>query len=161
MRKKLVHVGNSLALLIEKPVRRMMGFSPQLEVDVRFDGRRLIVEAVEASPSNTNERIPAADLVDDGPLPLAMILQAGAVAHELLERFELTPQYLEKLYPGCARPIRYVSWAKADYHLQSANAAERAVVRRMHVCWEQLVLGSSWVEAIAVALYAVPLPQQT
>lgn len=43
MRKKLTRVGNSLALVLERPILDLLGVDGQSELDVTLDGRRLIV----------------------------------------------------------------------------------------------------------------------
>ncbi|CAN5870477.1 hypothetical protein BH11MYX2_BH11MYX2_32490 [soil metagenome] len=161
MRKKLTVIGNSVALIIDKPLRRLMELAPSLEVDVRFDGARLIVEAVSAPAANANTQPAFASRADGARLPLAMVLDAGRVARTLVEQFDMSPEYLVQLYPGVTRLARYLGWAGNQECVRTADATQAAVVRRMHLCWEQLVLGRSWAETIAVALHAVPLSDQS
>ena len=46
MRKKLSAVGNSLGLLIEKPILELLRIDRDTELDVQTDGDRLIIEPV-------------------------------------------------------------------------------------------------------------------
>ncbi len=41
MRKKLVRHGNSLALIIDKPILELLGIGEEDEVEIRTDGRKL------------------------------------------------------------------------------------------------------------------------
>lgn len=51
MRKNLTVIGNSLGLIIEKPILDILGFSRDTELEVTTDGRRLVIE-----PAEPNER---------------------------------------------------------------------------------------------------------
>ncbi len=46
MRKKLSVVGNSLGLLIEKPILELLKIDRDTEIEVTTDGNRLILEPV-------------------------------------------------------------------------------------------------------------------
>jgi len=48
MRKNLTVIGNSLGLIIEKPILDILGFSRESELEMTTDGRRLIIEPIEA-----------------------------------------------------------------------------------------------------------------
>lgn len=43
MRKTLTKVGNSLALVLERPILDLLGIDSQTELDVTLEGRRLVV----------------------------------------------------------------------------------------------------------------------
>ena len=49
MRKKLSAIGNSLGIVIEKPILDLLNIDRDTEMDVRTDGRRLILEPVEVT----------------------------------------------------------------------------------------------------------------
>lgn len=51
MKKSLTVVGNSLGLIIEKPILDILGITRESILDMRTDGRRLIIE-----PLNETER---------------------------------------------------------------------------------------------------------
>lgn len=55
MRKNLTVIGNSLGIIIEKPILDILGFSRNTELEVTTDGRRLVIEPVEGS--DRSERI--------------------------------------------------------------------------------------------------------
>lgn len=46
MRKKLSVIGNSLGLVIEKPILELLNIDRDTEIEVRTDGNRLILEPV-------------------------------------------------------------------------------------------------------------------
>lgn len=48
MRKNLSTIGNSLGLVIEKPILELLGITRETELEVTTDGTRLIVEPVQA-----------------------------------------------------------------------------------------------------------------
>jgi len=49
MRKKLTHIGNSLGLVIEKPILELLDITQETELEVTTDGKRLIVEPLRSS----------------------------------------------------------------------------------------------------------------
>ncbi len=57
MRKKLSAIGNSLGLVIEKPILELLRIDRDTELEVRTDGDRLIIEPVR---SERRKRIAAA-----------------------------------------------------------------------------------------------------
>lgn len=50
MRKKLSAIGNSLGIVIEKPILELLDIDRETEFEMTTDGRRLIIEPV-SSPS--------------------------------------------------------------------------------------------------------------
>jgi antitoxin MazE len=46
MRKSLSAIGNSLGLVIEKPILELLGITRDTELEVTTDGTRLIIEPV-------------------------------------------------------------------------------------------------------------------
>lgn len=46
MRKSLSAIGNSLGLVIEKPILELLGITRDTELEITTDGTRLIVEPV-------------------------------------------------------------------------------------------------------------------
>ena len=47
MRKKLSAIGNSLGLVIEKPILELLRIDRDTELEIRTDGDRLIIEPVK------------------------------------------------------------------------------------------------------------------
>lgn len=48
MRKNLTHIGNSLGLVIEKPILELLDITQDTELDITTDGKRLIIEPVRS-----------------------------------------------------------------------------------------------------------------
>jgi antitoxin component of MazEF toxin-antitoxin module len=46
MRKKLSAIGNSLGIVIEKPILELLDIDRETELEMRTDGQRLIIEPV-------------------------------------------------------------------------------------------------------------------
>jgi antitoxin component of MazEF toxin-antitoxin module len=46
MRKKLSAIGNSLGIVIEKPILELLDIDRDTDLDMRTDGERLIIEPV-------------------------------------------------------------------------------------------------------------------
>ena len=49
MRKKLSAIGNSLGIVIEKPILELLDFTKDTELDMTTDGERLIIARVRKS----------------------------------------------------------------------------------------------------------------
>jgi antitoxin component of MazEF toxin-antitoxin module len=49
MRKKLSAIGNSLGIVIEKPILELLSIDRETELDMRTDGERLIIEPVRGA----------------------------------------------------------------------------------------------------------------
>lgn len=47
MKKKLSPIGNSLGIVIEKPILELLDIDRETELEVTTDGRRLIIEPVQ------------------------------------------------------------------------------------------------------------------
>jgi antitoxin component of MazEF toxin-antitoxin module len=61
MRKNLSTIGNSLGLVIEKPILELLNITRETELEVTTDGTRLIVEPVrEAEAKGRRRRVGAA-----------------------------------------------------------------------------------------------------
>jgi antitoxin component of MazEF toxin-antitoxin module len=55
VKKNLTVIGNSLGLIIEKPILDILGFSKETELEMTTDGRRLVIEP--ADPEARREHI--------------------------------------------------------------------------------------------------------
>lgn len=61
MRKNLSAIGNSLGLVIEKPILELLNITRDTELEVTTDGTRLIVEPVrDGAAKGRRERVGAA-----------------------------------------------------------------------------------------------------
>jgi antitoxin MazE len=66
MRKKLSAIGNSLGIVIEKPILELLDIRRDTELEMKTDGERLIIEPVR---TNKRQRVKAS-------------LQRALVAHD-------------------------------------------------------------------------------
>ena len=48
MKKNLTHIGNSLGLVIEKPILELLDITQETELEMTTDGKRLIIEPVRS-----------------------------------------------------------------------------------------------------------------
>ena len=60
MRKNLSAIGNSLGLVIEKPILELLNITRDTELEVTTDGTRLIVEPVREVEARRRGRVGAA-----------------------------------------------------------------------------------------------------
>ena len=62
MRKNLSVIGNSLGLVIEKPILELLNITRDTELEITTDGTRLIVEPVRAAetPARRRQKVSAA-----------------------------------------------------------------------------------------------------
>lgn len=56
MRKNLTVIGNSLGLIIEKPILDILGITRDSELEVRTDGQRLVIEPVKKDKKENEVR---------------------------------------------------------------------------------------------------------
>jgi antitoxin component of MazEF toxin-antitoxin module len=49
MRKKLSAIGNSLGIVIEKPILELLDIDRETELEMRTDGERLIIEPIRSA----------------------------------------------------------------------------------------------------------------
>jgi antitoxin component of MazEF toxin-antitoxin module len=57
VRKKLSAVGNSLGLVIEKPILELLDITRETELEMKTDGERLIIEPVRKGRKSKKDRI--------------------------------------------------------------------------------------------------------
>lgn len=55
MRKRLSAVGNSLGIVIEKPILELLDIERDTELELRTDGERLIIEPIR--PAGRRQRV--------------------------------------------------------------------------------------------------------
>jgi antitoxin component of MazEF toxin-antitoxin module len=146
MRKKLSTLGNSVALVIEKPLCRMLGIGPGTTVEVSFDGPRIVIEPIR--PDIVAREQPERDLTAD----------AERVFNELMHDPGWSQETFERLHCGSRRMTAYSGWV---YTRAWENGVEHEInnMRRMRECWRARRAGKGWDEAIEIALRAFPKPE--
>ncbi len=68
MRKKLSAIGNSLGIVIEKPILELLDIDRETELDMRTDGERLIIEPVRGRRSKVKSSAQRAMTLHDETL---------------------------------------------------------------------------------------------
>jgi antitoxin component of MazEF toxin-antitoxin module len=58
MIKKLIAIGNSYGLVIDKSILEILKISPDTELELSTDGTRLVIEPVDAKPSRAPRKMP-------------------------------------------------------------------------------------------------------
>jgi hypothetical protein len=148
--KKLLKLGNSVALVIDKPLRLALGIKPTTLVRVMTDGKRLIIEP---SGERTVESKRTAAVTER--------MQALSVAHALTVLDCMSNENLARLTAGwCTRPggyrmSHYKRWLE-DQPWESLTEAERRVTRRLETVYWARRRRAPWNEAIVEALLAEP-----
>jgi hypothetical protein len=139
MDKRVVAVGNSLAVTIDKPFRKMLNIGRDTVLKMTTDGRRIILEPVGKQPP-----------------PPAMMLDARSVIDELQER-GLGEAEMVALHhdPTMKRVARYIGWLTL-VDVNGPNEVEAKTLQRFAQCLEELRAGKDWPEAIAAATTSVP-----
>jgi antitoxin component of MazEF toxin-antitoxin module len=151
--KKLFKIGNSVALVIDKPLRATLGIKATTLVRVTTDGQRLIVEPCGERSEEVQRSLNVSEKI-----------RAQAVAWDLLTRYDMSNHRFERLSSGWdargrLRSHRYKMWVE-DVDWATLTDAERRVVRRFEVAHRVLRSGATWEAAIAEALGAEPFDRE-
>jgi antitoxin component of MazEF toxin-antitoxin module len=150
MQKKLVTVGNSVAVVLDKSLRMALGIKPTTLVRVMTDGKRIIIEP---SGERTPEAKHAQVLTDRK--------YAIKVANTLLRVYDMGNDLLARFTCGFAvrRPLiaafRYIRWLE-DVDWDRMSDAERRVIRRFEIACDILRSQGNWNEALEAALAEQP-----
>lgn len=148
MEKKLIKVGNSVALVIDKSFRDELGIVPTTVVRVVCDGERLIVQK---SGDRADDKRRAAKMSEE--------VRARAIANALIRTYQMSNAALDRLTAawkrGIHRPLLYLGWIEST-SWDAVSDAERRVVRRFEAAYLALRAQRGWEDAIAAALQAEP-----
>ena len=168
--KRLVNVGNSLGLIIEKPILRVLGIGTASILRVWCDGRRLIVEPT-GERVTTNQHARPLRSQDTPPAPPAQDVNelldeeeyksdALAVWRQLVRRWSISEHEFAALHHSersdrnPRHMIRYEVWCDMD--AQNATSEELATIKRMELFLDQLCDGVDRAAALAEALRRFP-----
>jgi hypothetical protein len=150
MDKKLVRVGNSLAVVLDKPFRHALGIKPTTLVRVMTDGKRIIIEPSGERPVEIKRTEEVSER-----------MRAVAIARELLTYYSLGNELFAEFtcgWPGQRPRLRvrvYQHWLER-VEWESLTDGERRVIRRFDVLYSVLRGEKDWPTAIAAALSAEP-----
>jgi bifunctional DNA-binding transcriptional regulator/antitoxin component of YhaV-PrlF toxin-antitoxin module len=174
MKKRLLRVGNSYAVVIDKPIRRLLGIASRTILEVSSDGQRIIID-VTRDLLQDDELDHAQQILHQGrrvapPLVAAaraaatrraLYAEAPQVWLELERRWGITQSHLERLHHDPKpRFVRVAAWMRSRSDAtEAANAAtdfEVATITRFKMCRDLLRTGIKWDAAIIEAIRAVP-----
>jgi antitoxin component of MazEF toxin-antitoxin module len=163
MEKSLAVVGNSLALVIEKPIRRMLGLTKNTLLRVTTDGRRIVIEPIGRKDDRLAQLTEATSFPTTA-LTLAEELELRPILNALLNKYAMGASEMAQLHHAPVMPLesprtvtKYSSWiSAAGFKRNDLN--ELATSRRLRVCFDSLCKGKTWPEAITDALAVFPLP---
>ncbi len=160
-----------MALIIDKPTRRLLNLGPRSIVEVWTDGRRLVMEATGEKLDESEIRgvVPSRlDTLDEMAKKArdaeersmfsrrALDLDAESIFRELQQR-GLSPSRMFELSHEEPRRFGYGhSWIGRRKPATDGSSDEVATLRRMRVCRDRLRAGGSCDEAIALALATFP-----
>lgn len=141
--KHLTKLGNSLALIIDRPMLHSLGFGAKSKLRVHCDGHRLIVE--EARPHHDPKRAANA----------AFAIRRDALMQSARHLEHIVgPDTMEQL--GAGR-IRFTQFVSRMTYQKSCTPAESLVMDRLeHVRSEYDGSTKTMEEAVASAIAAVP-----
>jgi hypothetical protein len=147
MEKKLSAVGNSLAVVIDKPIRKLLGIGSKTRVKIWTDGRRLVIEP-----------IPGSHVSPPAPEGGGLSLDALTTMMTLMDGYAMTQREFAQLHHDGpkSRSVRWCACAKFG-RLDKPTPQEQATMRRLEACLQSKQGGSSWEQAIAHALATVPM----
>jgi hypothetical protein len=162
MQKKLVVVGHSLALVIDKPVRHLLGIGRNTLLRVSTNGRMLVVEPIgEDTPDRRRDAGGAMGVTDapseTGPFTAAQELDARRETRALFDLYGMSQAQLQELHHN--KRTRVGGWLGWLMLLagRRPDEAERMTLKRVRHCLDRLQAGDGWDHAIAAALAAVPI----
>lgn len=146
MEKRLSVVGNSLALVIEKPIRDLLGISRDTRLAVTTDGRRLVIEPIFEDPAS---KALASEQID-----------IAKVMHALVMQYDLSRERFQRLHHGGTRLMAYMGHVTHGVGARSTDPQDLATMRRLAACLKLKHQGADWDTAIAGALAAEPIDQR-
>jgi antitoxin component of MazEF toxin-antitoxin module len=169
MNKRLIRVGNSYALVIDKPIRRILHLTDRSVLEVSTDGTRIVIEPTgrllqddeiaHARPLLLGERVRGPESTNAGVNRRSLDIDAAKIWQELERRFGITPWHIEQIHNvPVPRIVRFAGWVCSRDVASKASEEELATLQRLKICRDRLRDGVGWEKAIEDALTAHPLP---
>jgi hypothetical protein len=140
VKKRLSTLGNSLALVIDKPLRDLLGIDRATVLSISTDGRRLIIDPI----ASTAVLGPPASQLD------------AVSAAQALAGLDISRANFRRLHHQGMSFAAYQGWLACGY-ADEADTAELATIQRIEACLRGRVGGGSWDEAVEAAIAAFPL----
>lgn len=153
MRKYLTPVGDSLGLVLEKPILDLIGLTAEMPVEVTWDGARLVVEPIRDPDAR---RDPARPLLESGT-DFTVRANTVPLLDELVAKFGMDNARFRALhhlpYANIEAHRKYCSESTTKFHAGGTNVQ---TANRLTVALGKLRTGASWSEAIDEALRQYP-----
>ena len=152
--KQLIVVGNSLALIIERPILRALHYTRKTKFKIFTDGLRLILEPESEPREAPPEQGLAVQSAQSGRLSLSVRRASSlTTARELMHR-GLNMDRMDRVGAGYTEVLVYVE------HLQCRETLDpvlEMVMDRLEHVVAALTRDEGWDAAISAACLAVPL----
>lgn len=155
MKKTLVPVGNSLGLIIERPILELLGIGRDSLLHLSTDGRRLIVEPlsqpvadVKPSAVANAPAVPELDFCD--PRVSAKLVDDLASRHQMDDKLFRRLHHAQN-YKNTLK--RHREYGPGRFRRGGTN---EQTARRMHECLRALDSGQPWDQAIELAARQYP-----
>jgi antitoxin component of MazEF toxin-antitoxin module len=154
MNKKLITIGNSVAIVLDKALRNALGIKATTLVRVMTDGQRIIIEPSGERTKEATHTVAVSER-----------MRAIQIGDDLLKRFSMGNELFSQLTCGWPRPrpslsaLHYVSWLQR-VPWEELTDAEVRVIRRFEIVYRELSKrpeSATWPEAIETALAVEPL----
>jgi hypothetical protein len=169
MRKHLIRIGNSYAIIIDKSIRRLLHLGPRAILEVSTDGERIVIQPTGKLLQDDEIGRAREILSAEEGMPArrraphvnraALDLDAPHVWNELEGRYAITTDRLVRLHHETQlRFVRVASWMRSPRCATNANVDELATIQRLKACRDRLRAGDTWDTAIAAAVAAFPRP---
>lgn len=146
MLKHLAVVGNSFALVIDRPILRLLRIQRDTELQLSIDGQRLIIEPVRPVPSGA----------DDGQRSFS---ERGRDAAKILKMLERDPDF-HTCFAQLSEGMRVMLY---EAHLENSTRGTPQVERimaRLDIWANGVRAGRPFSDLVGVALEAVPMPSK-
>lgn len=137
MQKRLSVLGNSLAIVIDKPIRKLLGIGRDTILQVSTDGRRILIE-----PTGDRHE-PSVSLSE---------FDAARVFDMLVRHYGLWQPQFDQLSPKRLRLMAY----RGGLDCGNPDDDERLIMKRLAVCLRERQRQVPWEQAIRAALDSVP-----
>jgi antitoxin MazE len=152
MVKHLSRIGNSLGLVIERPILRMVGITAKTPLRVSHDGKRILIEPVRNPLPPADVKAEPTVAMPDPYEELAAI-DVEQNVRELEGMWGMSDEHARELTDMGL--LRCMSWA-STYGFGPPSEEKRQTAQRLEACLDELRADKPWPEAIAAALVSFP-----
>jgi antitoxin component of MazEF toxin-antitoxin module len=142
MEKHLVPFGNSLGIVIDRPICKLLRLTRNTPLKITTDGRRIVIEPVDAPAILPAEQLDVVRVV---------YTVADSMPFELHEQ-------LHPAITGRRSCVTALIWARRV--MADPQPGDELFVRRYQRCLDAKRAGVSWEAAVATAINDVPVPEE-